>query len=204
MQLRSDITDDCLSTGMLAQRGWTAAAIRRFLGEPDRTSPNPVFRSAPPMRMFRLARVVEAEGTESWQRWRERFVQRSHRARTAAETRRAELLAEIAALDIRVPALPAATLARLTVAHRNKLAQGRPPVTVEEVDAATLRRWMVTYLRHVTTIEDAALDGFYARAGRAEATIAIRNTVFAVIAQTYPELANEARRQVSRRTNGRG
>jgi hypothetical protein len=68
---------------------------------------------------------------------------------------------------------------------------------VGEVDEATLRRWAVDYLRHRATVHDATLDGVHARVGRAEATIAIRNTVCAVIAETYPDLADEARRQVT-------
>jgi hypothetical protein len=208
MQLRYDASgpddDGWVSSSALAERGWTLAAIRRFLGEPDRTVPNPVFRSAGPMRMFRLARVVAAEQTEQWRRWRERAVQRSARGRAAADAKRAALLAEIAALDIRVPVIPAAALAELAVAHRNRLEQERrghcaDPAAVGETDEATLRRWMVTFLRHRTTVYDATLDSLYARAGRAEATIAIRNTVYAVIAETYPELADETRRQVARR-----
>ncbi|WP_285551753.1 hypothetical protein [Actinoplanes regularis] len=204
MQLLNDISrqDDCVGSGALAERGWTAAAIRRFLGEPDRTAPNPVFRSAGPMRLFSLARVVAAEQTEQWQRWRERAVQRSARSRAIADARRASLLAEIAALDIRVPRIPMEALAELSVIHRNRRVQEQSgycaePAAVEDVDTATLQRWMVNYLRHCTTVYDAALDGLYARIGRAEATIALRDTIYAVIAETYPGLADEARRQVA-------
>ncbi|WP_436533910.1 hypothetical protein [Actinoplanes sp. HUAS TT8] len=193
-----------MSSRVLAERGWTAAAVRRFLGEPDRTVPNPVFRSAGPMRLFRLERVTAAERTEQWQRWRERSIQRSARCRAVAETKRAALLAEIAALDIRVPIIPVASLAARAVDHRNRLDRerhgfGADPATVEDTDEATLRRWMVNYLRHRTTVYDATLDRLYARVGRAEATIAIRNTVYAVIAAAYPDLADETRRQVARR-----
>jgi hypothetical protein len=203
MQVRHDAGEGWMSGSALAERGWTVAAIRRFLGEPDRTVPNPAFRTAGPMRLFRLERVVAAEQTEPWQRWRERFVQRSARSRAVAATKRAELLADIAALDIRVPVMSMETLTGLAVAHRNEVVRSRPgprarPVTAAETDAATLRRWMVGYLRHRTTVHNATLDRMYARVGRAEATVAIRNTVFAVIATTYPALADETRRQVAR------
>ncbi|BCY10419.1 hypothetical protein [Actinoplanes sp. L3-i22] len=197
MQLRHD-KDDCVSGSALAERGWTVAAIRRFLGEPDRTVPHPVLRSAGPTRLFSLARVIAAEQSEQWRRWRARAVQRTARGKALADAGRAALLAEIAALDIRVPVLPAAALAEAAIAHRDRLEA--EPVAVGEVDEATLRRWTVDYLRHRTTVQDATLDRLYARVGRAEATIAIRNTVYAVIAATYPDLADEARRQVARPT----
>ncbi|WP_203825718.1 hypothetical protein [Actinoplanes palleronii] len=198
--------DDYVSAGGLAERGWTVAAIRRFLGAPDLTEPGPVFRPAP-MLLFDLARVVAAEETEQWRRWREQSVLRAARGRAITEGRRAALLAEVAALDIRVPILDTAKLARLAVAHRNRLdrqrsadlGQAPDPATADTVEPATLHRWMVDYLRQETTVYDAVLDGLYARVGRAEATAAIRDTVYAVIAATYPHLAGEARRQVADR-----
>ncbi|AEV85252.1 hypothetical protein ACWT_4232 [Actinoplanes sp. SE50] len=178
MQLR----DDYLSGSALAERGWTPAAIRRFLGAPDRTSPRPGFCRE---------RVVAAEQSEPWRRWRAGAVRRSARGRAVVDARRAALLAQVAALDIRVPVLASAALAELAVAHRHR------GYRVDEVDRTTLRRWMVDYLRQQATLYDAALDAVFATVGRAEATVAIRNTVYAVIAAAYPELAGEARRQVA-------
>jgi hypothetical protein len=198
MQLRHDspTRDDArVSEGALAERGWTAAAVRRFLGEPDRMYP---------ARLFNLDRVVAAEETEQWRRWRERSVQRSARGKAIADAKRAALLAEVAALDIRVPVISAESLAARSVAHRNRLDQDGSPTAVDEVDAATLRRWMVNYLRHQTTVCDPALDSRYAGIGRAEAAAAIRDTVYAVIADTYPDLAGEARRQVAERAPAPG
>ncbi|MEV0897799.1 hypothetical protein [Actinoplanes sp. NPDC049802] len=203
-------TDDCVSTGKLAERGWTPAAIRRFLGDPDRTAPNPMYRSAAPMRLFSLARAVAAENTEQWQQWRAKAVERSARGKAVAETKRAALLAEVAALNIRVPVMHPETLAERAVEHRNRVnrewAESRgydvDPADLDGVDQATLRRWMVNYLRHARTIYDAALSDLYARVGRDAATDAIRERVYAAIAGAYPALADEARRQAAERQAG--
>jgi hypothetical protein len=200
-------TDDCVSTGVLSERGWAPAAIRRFLGEPDRTAPNPVYRSAASMRLFSMARVVAAENTEQW---REKAVGRSARSKAVAETKRAALLAQVAALNVRVPAIDPEALAELAVTHRNRVnrewAEGRgydaDPATVDGVDQGTLRRWMVNYPRHARTIYDAALSDLYARVGRDAATEAIRDRVYAAIADAYPALADEARRQAAERQAG--
>jgi hypothetical protein len=203
-------TDDCVSTGVQADRGWTPTAVRRLLGDPDRIAPNPMYRSAAPMRLFSLARATAAENTEQWQQWHEKAVQRSARGKAIAETKRAALLAEVAALNIRVPVIHPETLAELAVAHRNRVnrewAESRgcdaDPATVDDVDTATLRRWMVNYLRYARTIYYAALSDLYARVGRDLATEAIRDRLYAAIADSYRALADEARRQAAERQAG--
>jgi hypothetical protein len=81
-------TDDCVSTGVLTDRGWTPAAVRRLLGDPDRTVPDPVYRSAAPMRLFSPARVAAAQNTEQWRQRRERAEQRSARSKAVADAKR--------------------------------------------------------------------------------------------------------------------
>lgn len=58
--------NDLSLTGLRA-RGWTPATIRRFLGEPDATRPNPVFRNRAPMQLFEASRVEAAEQHSEWQ-----------------------------------------------------------------------------------------------------------------------------------------
>ena len=97
-----------LSVAGLKARGWTDAAIRQFLGEPDKLVDNPHYKSAAPMRLYALARVEAVEASPAWQE-----TQHARHARTAAaqrttQTKRQALLAEVAALDILVAVLPAA------------------------------------------------------------------------------------------------
>jgi hypothetical protein len=203
----SRITDDCTGTGTLAKRGWTEAAIRKFLGDPDRLAPNPVYRSAAPMRLYSLSRAAAAEATEEWQEWRRRADGRSARSRAAADGKRAALLAEVAALDIRVPVMDFVALTVLAVAHRNIRDADRAeergwdafPAEAGNVGQGTLHRWVVNYLRHQMTSYDASLCALYARVGREQAASAIRARVYAVIADAYPVLASEAARQAAER-----
>jgi len=196
-----------VGTGVLADRGWTPAAIRRFLGEPDRTAPNPVYRSKAPMRLYLLERVEQAEATPEWVQWRQAADRRVAAGRKAAEARRQATVAEVEALRIRVPVMAWSQLALEAVRHRNDVnfewaarrGELADPATVAGVDEATLRRWAVNYLRHARTVYDAALDGLYARVGRAEATELVRSRVFAAIAEAYPVLAGEVERQVAER-----
>ncbi|MDI2132124.1 hypothetical protein [Yinghuangia seranimata] len=70
----------------LRRRGWTEAGIGRFLGVADAQAPNPVFRSAHPMRLFDLARVEGVEATEEWLAWRAESEQRRNGARGRPRT----------------------------------------------------------------------------------------------------------------------
>jgi hypothetical protein len=54
----------------LKERGWTNAAVRRWLGQEDATLPNPYYRSAgAPMRLFVLRRVEAVEATPEFRAW---------------------------------------------------------------------------------------------------------------------------------------
>lgn len=74
-----------LGPGSLADRdpAWTASAIRKFLGDPDKLVTNPVYRTAPKMRMFLTSRVEQVESTEEWEAWQE-----ANSRRRAAMTRK--------------------------------------------------------------------------------------------------------------------
>jgi hypothetical protein len=60
-----------ISVPELKTRGWTATAIRQFLGEHDEQRPNPQYPGAAPMRLYLTERVLEAEATKDFRAWRE-------------------------------------------------------------------------------------------------------------------------------------
>src|SRR4051812_19196983 len=55
-----------LNKSQLFGRGWTEKMVNRFLGEPDRTEENPWYAKGPPMRLYRLERVEEAESSDAF------------------------------------------------------------------------------------------------------------------------------------------
>jgi hypothetical protein len=61
---RSDYTT---SVGM-AEHGWTKAMIRELLGEPDKLAPNPHYRSAAPMRLYKVERVLAIQNSYSFKK----------------------------------------------------------------------------------------------------------------------------------------
>jgi hypothetical protein len=196
---------DRLSTPALKAHGWTDAGVRRFLGSPDATKPNPYSRRLPPVRLYDLARVEQVERTPEWQVWRQQSERRRQGATRASETRRHSTLAEVDALEIRLPDLERGELEREATAHRNALAWERAQwrdydelpedATPEDATPAALARWCVNWLRHQATAYDETLAALFGRTGRDEAARRLRARVYGEIARAYPWLAEEAWRQ---------
>jgi hypothetical protein len=76
------------------ERGWTDKTIKEFLGRPSKTKTNPNYRSAPPMKLYSLKRVEEAEAKPEWQKARDKSKARSDRAKNAADKKKKEMVAE--------------------------------------------------------------------------------------------------------------
>jgi len=69
---------ELLGVGTLKARtpAWTAAAIKNFLGDPDKEVRNPVVRSQGKMRLFLTSRTAAVESTEEWQEWVSDYARR--------------------------------------------------------------------------------------------------------------------------------
>lgn len=62
---------------ILRSRGWTDAAVRDFLPEPEGLKPNPRFpASGAPMPVWRPATVAAAGAEPEWREWLERSLRR--------------------------------------------------------------------------------------------------------------------------------
>lgn len=88
---KHDIDDDrsrlvALST-VKERDGWTDAAVKRFLGEPDEWRANPRYRSAAPMKLFRVGRIEDVEDTDEWVAWRDLSLRRSEASSKLIEER---------------------------------------------------------------------------------------------------------------------
>lgn len=83
-------TDDrvWVSRPILGSRGWTDAAIRDFLPEPEGLKPNPRFGgSGHPMPVWLPETIAEAEAAQGWQEWLQKSLRRRGRTlRELAET----------------------------------------------------------------------------------------------------------------------
>ena len=194
----------------LRSRGWTDTMIRRLLDDPDRRRPNPYYRSAAPMRLYRITRVEEMERSTTFVTWAGKAVLRSARAKAVAERKAQELLGQVATMQIVVPRLDVDRLRDKAIAQYNQRQQERTlngrRETWQDVEPASpasspvfLERITVNYVRHRLTSYDRNLERVAGQIGVAQAVTAIRKRIYAAIAETYPHLALECERQLARR-----
>lgn len=182
--------------------------IAQLLDPPDAERPNPFYRTSAPMRFYSRERVERVESEAEFARLRDLARRRSESARAAASRRRDALLERIRAVEVAVPSLTPDRLRLAAVAHRNRREFERcyllpgmdgSEASADAVDAATLRRWEVNYLRHELTGYDSLLADVEGRVGREAAERLIRTKVYAAIAAKYPLLRDECRRQLEAR-----
>jgi hypothetical protein len=69
-------------------RGWTDAAIKKFLGKEDKNARNPIYRSASPVCLYLFERVLAAEASAEFEIWRQASQKRKEAAKKASETRK--------------------------------------------------------------------------------------------------------------------
>lgn len=198
-----------LSKAELQSRGWTPHAIRRFLGDPD--SRHRIGWGE--QHLYRAARIVEAERNSDFIEWKRGRDARGERGRKAA-MKAARAVAEAARTwTPRIARLPIDEVRRRAIASYNYRLEHRavraaevhgdafelPPPADESSPADFLLRISVNYIRHQMTTYDGKLRDLSGRPGGHDAEPLLRQRVFEVIAEVYPELADEARRQLSAR-----
>lgn len=81
-----------VSVSELKHRGWTAAAIKKFLPEPDETRRNPHYCNAgAPMKYWQKARVTKIERTKAFKLWKDGLEKRKASAKKGVATRMANM-----------------------------------------------------------------------------------------------------------------
>ena len=189
--------------GLQGKRGWTKSGVARFLGPPDKTCPNPRYKSAAPMKLYGLDRVKQVEVSAEYSEWCRASEVRRERAQKVVVKRRAATLAEVEAWRPDVGSAPLSEVRGEAIAHYNHRQLDRywedahEPASTQS-DPLFLERIMVNYLRHAVSDYDDILDGLIARVGKADAYRVVRERVLGEIAKAYPRLAQETKRQLQR------
>ena len=76
-----------LSKPKLKERGWTDGMVRKFLGEPDATRPNPHYKCAAPMGLYDVKRVEKVERSAKFKAEMEKLAGRKQSAQKAVKTK---------------------------------------------------------------------------------------------------------------------
>ena len=197
----SDEQPEFKTVAGLKERGWTAASIKKFLGEPDRFVPNPYYRSASAMRLYYFERVLEAERTTEVKAALHKSAARRLVRLQVAQEQAWRLLDQVKRMRVKVVTLLPEKLLKAAIQSYNDWYSDREdwePASPDS-DPAFLARIQVNYVRHRLTRYDAALEKVAGKVGVREAEDVIREKVYAAIKATYPEFVTECDAQLERR-----
>lgn len=202
-----------LNKSQILDRGWTASAITKFLGEPDRVARNKRNRKAK-IQLFDYDRVLSEENTAAWKKWKQGSLKRSAAAKQAAATRRRDTIAKATSrlhtivLDPEYTGLSKKALKRAAVEHFEQRELVREYRSGGNYVAETItprrgdpfiERITVNFLRHSGTIYDKELDTYFSSIGVNQAKDIVREHVYGLIKTEYPYLASECDRQLGLR-----
>ena len=193
-----------VSQSGLLDRGWTKGLIKKFLPEPDSTKCNPYYKAGPPMKLYALSRVEGMEESDQFIAAKEKAKKRQDAAAKAVQTKKANTMDYVNEIKINVPLIKKKKLRRLASDHYDDFqidrwldgdGFGDLMLTSQSSDPVFLSRISVNYLRHCATEYDCHLDGLSRKVGKFEAHKILKDTVLCAIAEKYPWLAEECKRQ---------
>ena len=188
----------------LRQRGWTAAAIGRFLGAADALKRRPASRS--PVYLHDQDRVLAVEATPAFRAWLPPPAKSdpSEAARLPPAAPR-NWSSRSRGMPITLPALPlsmitAAAIRRYNEVNTDRIAAGTREPASTACEVAFLHRISVNYLRHRASRYDRMLNEIAGLPGVRDAYLVLFERMMLAIAGRYPEPAGECQRQFERRT----
>lgn len=186
-------TGAVVTRAQLRERGWTDSMIARLLGEPDMTLPNPRYRSAAPMRLYRRERVETIEASVEFAARREIGARRAERSKASASRRAANLVMKARAY---IPSMPGLisydSVLERAIHHYNEENLLRGRVAGRDSDPAFLARLAWNYVRHHLTDWDATWEGFSGKPGVRDAYLAAAASLTAHVCAQHPALCAAA------------
>ncbi len=191
---------------MKSERGWTDGLVRTHLGDPDKLAPNPHYRRAPEMRLYRLDRVEAAENTDSFRTALAGRERRREAGARAVETKRRQARMFADTVDLRYDFPDTAEEAR-KLGHESWVRWMRwrdqwrdmwSDADLEYVNQPQedRDRRAVNYLRHECTEYDDALLERARRVGIVEVHGRLKGRILRQIIGRFPELQAAAEAQM--------
>lgn len=179
--------------------GFTKSMIDKLLPAPT-LKDNPRYKCAAPMKLWKEADVLAAMDTDAFREAAAKAERRKVAACKGVDTKRknAEVLADelIAAIHVQRIELP--ELEKLALASQQRWYDFRGRGEIEFPDRETVNRWMVNYIRHDLCEYDDSLYTLFRpgkMADKDKLYPKVKRETLAKIAQVYPELAEECKKQ---------
>lgn len=190
--------EEYISQAGLKKRGWTAKAIVTLLGDCDKTTPNPRYYTAAPMKLYLKERVEEAEKNDYFKKLIINKEKRAENARKAVETKKKNLLAKVSRWNIELEKMPYDHVVANAIKSYKQF-HIYSDINFKKCDTDFLNRISVNYLRHELSSYDLLLMKLFGDVGKEEAYDILNQKIYDKIAECYPALEKECQKQKERK-----
>lgn len=190
-------------SALLKERGWTNSLIKAFLRSPDQMKPNPRYKCAAPMLLYKESRIKRIEGTQKFKKKLEKVLSKKIAAQKAVETKLNKLISYLDSVEINLITLSKEDLIDQACKHYNQLQNIRAyqGLKYSDIDATKnsdlsfLKRICVNFLRHELTSYEDHLEEMSGKVGFDHGYFAVRDKIFNKIKEIYPWLKEECEKQ---------
>lgn len=188
--------EQLISQTTVLSMGFTKSMIDKLLPPPI-LKRNPHYASSSPMKLWREDDVRSVMETQEFQTMAAKSAARKAASAKAVETKRqkAELLTDELIKNIKVRRWNMAVLERKTLDDKELRNLEHGNFDMPMPDTKTLERWMVNFIRHNLCEYDDSLEELFGLVGKDELYQRLKSETLAKIAEVYPELEAECKRQ---------
>lgn len=182
------LKDKYVGAWTLKERGWTETTIRKFLGEPDKTTVNPHYRSGPMCRLYLEDRVLAIESTPEWQEAKARSDKRKISSAKATATKTEKLLSEYIPrlqVDQALSKLPLENIQEYAIESYNEWNWGNGRRADKCSDKDFLERITKNFIRHELTNYDELLEDVQGKTGKNKFYDIIRSKISDAIFERF-------------------
>lgn len=196
----------------LKERGWTDAMIKKFLPEPDKTRPNPMFKKGAPVCLYLLERVESIMGTEEFKDYDCKSKARKKSAKQGVETKKRKVIDWINGLLIEIPDFDKEVLIEKACEHFNNNKKNQKSLYDEwashhyeeayeneiydlapdfsmaspKSDEDFIARISTNYIRHECTTYEKQLDKMFGKTGKDIGHDLLKSRINEAIHRKYP------------------
>nr|DAN72992.1 MAG TPA: hypothetical protein [Caudoviricetes sp.]DAP82187.1 MAG TPA: hypothetical protein [Caudoviricetes sp.] len=188
--------EQLISQSGVLSMGFTKSMIDKLLPPPI-LKRNPHYASSAPMKLWREDDVRSVMGTQEFQTMAAKAAARKAASAKAVETKRknAEGIADNLIASIHVTRWDIPVLEEATLNAKQEWFLEHGNVDMATPNTETLERWMVNFVRHNLCEYDDKLIDLFGLVGKEELYHRLKTETLAKIAEVYPELDVECKRQ---------
>lgn len=194
-----NIENSKITLSTVKSYGFTDKLIRELLPEPELVI-NPHYRSGPKMKLWDESVVESAMKTEIFVSEMEKRNKRREAAKKSVQTKTNKLQLQVDEFikSVKISRIPLERLRLAAIQDKQKWydLNGIYDKFAEDADDATVKRWMVNYIRHNMVEYDQEIDDMKGKTGKSLLYFELHNGVLHKISEVYPELEDECSRQI--------